>query len=52
MQFDLSTVISPTDGLEELSQPFTKAEIDEVIRLMPIDKSPGPNGFNGLFLKT
>jgi hypothetical protein len=52
MQFDLSTVISPTDGLEELSQTFTKAEIYEVIRLMPIDKSHGPDGFNGLFLKT
>jgi hypothetical protein len=52
MQFDLSSLISPVAGLEELSQPFTKEEIDEVIRLMPIDKSPGPDGFNGLFLKT
>jgi hypothetical protein len=52
MQYDLSSIISPVDGLEELSQPFTKAKIDEVIKSMPIDKAPGPDGFNGLFLKT
>jgi hypothetical protein len=52
MQFDLSAIISPVDGLEELSQPFTKAEIDEIIKSMPVDKAPGPDGFNGLFLKT
>jgi hypothetical protein len=52
MHLDLPTLITPTSGLEELSLPFTKNEIDEVIRTMPADKAPGPDGFNGHFLKT
>jgi hypothetical protein len=28
-----------------------KGDIDNVIKGMPLDKSLGPNGFNGLFLK-
>jgi hypothetical protein len=51
MQFDLASLITPTPGLEELSAPFTKEEIDEVVKHMPPDKAPGPDGFNGLFLK-
>lgn len=31
--------------------PFTQEEIDLVIKRMPNDKAPGPDGFNGLFLK-
>jgi hypothetical protein len=52
MHLDLSSLIAPTSGLEELSLPFTKEEIDEVIRTMPADKAPGPDGFNGQFLKS
>jgi hypothetical protein len=52
MHFDLSSLIEPTPGLQELSTPFTTEEIDEVFRTMPIDKAPGPDGFNGKFLKT
>jgi hypothetical protein len=51
MEFDLSSLFSPIPGLEDLSIPFTKQEIDEVIKCMPVDKAPGPDGFNGLFLK-
>jgi hypothetical protein len=51
MQFDLASLITPTPGLEELSAPFTKEEIDEVVKHMPPDKAPGPDGFTGLFLK-
>jgi hypothetical protein len=51
MQFDLATLITPTPGLEELSAPFTKEEIDEVVKHMSPDKAPGPDGFTGLFLK-
>jgi hypothetical protein len=51
MQFDLASLITPTPGLEELSVPFTKEEIDEVVKHMPPDKAPGPGGFTGLFLK-
>jgi hypothetical protein len=52
MLFDLSAIIQPTQGLEELTIPFTKEEIDNVIKSMPVDKAPGPNGFNGQFLKS
>jgi hypothetical protein len=34
-----------------LSVPFTHEEIDKVVAHMPSDKSPGPDGFSGLFLK-
>jgi hypothetical protein len=52
MEFDLPPLITPIPGLEELSIPFTKQEIDDVIKYMPMDKAPGPDGFNGLFLKS
>jgi hypothetical protein len=52
MAFNLEELISPTEGLGELSSPFTHSEIDEVVRHMPLDKSPGPDGFNGQFLKS
>jgi hypothetical protein len=52
MLFDLHTLIQPTPGLEELSIPFTKEEIDAVIKSVPIDKSLGPDGFNGKLLKS
>jgi hypothetical protein len=39
------------EGLESLSLPFSTEEIDNIIKLLPIDRSPGPDGFNGLFLK-
>jgi hypothetical protein len=26
-------------------------EIDQIVKSMPPDKAPGPDGFNGLFLK-
>jgi len=32
---------------EELIQPFTKEEIEEVIRKMPAGKAPGSDGFSG-----
>jgi hypothetical protein len=52
MLFDMQTLIQPTPGLDELSTPFTKEEIDAVIKSLSIDKSPGPDGFNGQFLKS
>ena len=52
MKFDLSLIIKRVEGLEELSAPFTHSEIDEVVRTMPNDRAPGPDGFNGQFLKS
>lgn len=38
-------------NLDHLEEPFTDAEIDEVIKCMPNDRSPGPDGFSALFMK-
>jgi hypothetical protein len=51
MGFDLSTLLTPVEGLHVLTRPFEKEEMDLVIKHMAPDKSPGPDGFNGLFLK-
>ena len=42
---------SPRTKRGRLSSPFSRDKIDKVILQMPIDKAPGPDGFNGLFLK-
>jgi PII-like signaling protein len=52
MQFDLPRILQVVDGLHELTKPFEEKEMDEVIKNMPVDRAPGPDGFNGLFLKT
>jgi hypothetical protein len=51
MQFDLPHLLRRVEGLEELTAPFSRKEIDDVIKAMPSDRAPGPDGFNGLFLK-
>lgn len=51
MQYNLEEMITAQEGRELISAPFTKEEIDNVVRHMPIDKTPGPDGFNGLFFK-
>jgi hypothetical protein len=51
MGFDLSDLLTVVPGLSELTKPFSKEEMDLVIKYMPADKAPGPDGFNGLFLK-
>ena len=40
------------ENLEILEVPFTHEEIDEVVKSLATDKTPGPNGFNNDFLKT
>ena len=51
MQFDLHSLINVDVYLSFLVQPFTRDEIDLLVRKLPVDKAPGPNGFNGLFIK-
>lgn len=52
MLFNLPQIIKKVQGLEELTVPFTKEEIDKVVKEMPSDRAPGPDGFNGCFLKS
>ena len=51
VKFDLQIIIKRIEGLDELTVPFTQAEIDHVFKTMPADRAPGPDGFNGAFLK-
>ena len=51
MVFDLQSLVAAVPGLEELSLPFQQSEIDEIVKHMPTDKAPGPDGFNGMFVK-
>lgn len=51
MLFNLSTLMTPLNDLDDIVAPFLHEEIDQVVRRMPPDKAPGPDGFNGLFLK-
>lgn len=39
------------DNLELLDAPFSQEEIDNIIKTLPNDKSPGPDGFSNEFLK-
>jgi len=32
-------------------EPFSHEEIDNIVKKMPGDKAPGPDGFSGSFLK-
>jgi len=41
----------PQHDLQDLVIPFSWNEIDEVAKSLPIDKAPGPDGFNGHFIK-
>jgi hypothetical protein len=49
IHFNLQELIQRHD-LHQIDLPFTKEDINNVIK-MPLDKAPGANGFNGLFLK-
>lgn len=51
MGFNLETLIRPVEGLHSLSSPFTTEEMDSVVKYMPHDRAPGPDGFSGQFLK-
>ena len=48
---NLIRLIHRVEGLEDLDAPFTKQEIDSVVKDLPSDKAPGPDGFNGDFIK-
>jgi hypothetical protein len=49
--FDLEDIISPCSDLSSLVEPFSDKEISNIVKYMKPDRAPGPDGFNGLFLK-
>jgi hypothetical protein len=51
MIFDLSSMFTALDGLDLLVNPFQAKEIGAIVKQMRVDKAPGPDGFNGLFMK-
>ena len=40
MGFDLPSLISPVAGLDVLTKPFTKEEMDNVVKHMPVEMAP------------
>lgn len=48
---NLANLISPHEDLSSLEAPFSRAEIDAVVKGVPSDKAPGPDGFNNNFIK-
>ena len=51
MLFDLDSLFGQPYDLSSLEVPFSNQEIDEVVKNLPLDKSPGSDGFNNEFLK-
>jgi hypothetical protein len=49
MRFNLSDLLV-NHNLDHINEPFTKEQIDTVVSHMPLDKAPGPDGFNGKFI--
>lgn len=50
MMFDLTEIIQP-HNLAHLDAQFTIDEIEQVVKEFPADRAPGPDGFNGQFLR-
>src|SRR4051812_8265415 len=48
---DLSFLLSQVQGLHSLSEDISLKEIEGVVKFLKSDKVPGPDGFNGFFVK-
>ena len=48
---DISHIVPQVEGLSCLSDEFSSEEIANVVKFMKVDRAPGPDGFNGLFVK-
>ena len=48
---NIQSYLNEVQDLDGLVQPFSEEEIEGIVKHMKTDKAPGPDGFNGLFLK-
>lgn len=51
IHFNLDSLLPAAVDLSALVKPFEKNEVDLVLRSLPSDKAPGPDGFNTDFTK-
>jgi len=51
MGFNLSDLLLRADDLDSLQEAFSNNEIDGIVRSLPNNKSPKPDGFTNEFLK-
>jgi hypothetical protein len=54
MQFNLREILGTRldhDSMKALEEPFSQKEIEDVVKDLPNEKSPGPDGFNNEFIK-
>jgi len=45
MHFELRNLITPRGNLQNLVEPWSHSEIDNIVKKMPTDKALGPDGF-------
>ena len=50
IHYDLSTLLAE-HNLDYLDTEFSQTEIEAVIKSLPNNHAPGPDGFHGLFIK-
>lgn len=50
LTYNLSSLLT-AHNLEHLDADFSEQEIEDVIKSMPNNHAPGPDGFNGTFIK-